>query len=107
MGFKEALEADKAVFMNHDEFAIPVTYKRKGSPDLEISGVFSNQDGFDSRPGSVGRTGLLVVWVSDLAKPKHGDVVVIDEEEWTVMPNIKGGEISWILEVTNGLRPRF
>lgn len=110
MGFKEALEADKAVFMNQEEFAIPVTYKRKGFSDLSISGVFSHQEGFDTdryRGGAVSQTGILVVWVSDLAKPEYGDVVTINGEDWKVMPNIRGGDISWVLEVSKNLRPGF
>lgn len=107
MSFKEALEKDKAVFMNESEFAIPVVYKKKGFPDLSVSGVFSNQDGFESRPGAVGQTGLLVLWVSSVPKPEYGDIVVIDGEDWRVEPNIKGGDDSWILEVSRNIRPRF
>ena len=110
MSFKEALERDKAVFMNQEEFAIPVTYKRKGLPELTISGVFSHQEGFDTdryRGGAVSQTGLLVLWVSDLAKPEYGDVVTIDGEDWKVMPNIRGGDTSWVLEVSKNLRPGF
>ena len=110
MSFKEALERDKAVFINEEEFAIPVVYKRKGLPDLAISGVFSHQEGFDTdryRGGAVSQTGLLVLWVSDLAKPEYGDLAIINGEEWKVMPNIRGGDISWVLEVSKNLRPGF
>ena len=107
MNFREAMAADKAVFMNESEFAVPVTYRKKGSPDVIISGVFSLQDGFDSRPGTASQTGLLVIWVNDIAKPEYGDAVIIDGKEWKVMPNIRGGDISWVLELSNDMRHRF
>ena len=107
MNFREALEADKSVFMNESEFATPVIYRKKNQPEKTVSGVFSLQDGFDSRPGTVSQTGLLVVWVDDITSPEYGDVFVVNGADWEVMPNIRGGEESWILEVANKIRPRF
>lgn len=107
MNFKEAFEADKAVLMNQEEFAIPVEYISKAGGSKNITAVFNQGSSLDTgyRGGAVGEAATLVVWTSDVPAPQHGDVAVIDGVSWKIMKKLEGDSLSWTLDISNNLRP--
>ena len=90
MTLKEQMITDLAVFFNDDEFSEEITYTAKGESDATISAVVI-RDAALQEPyvrGSETATCEIIVKVSDVATPQHGDIFTLNDSEiWEFDPS--------------------
>ena len=90
MTLKELMTSDLAAFFNTDEFAESITYTPKGGEAATISAIVM-RDAPRQEPyvrGEETATCEIIVKISDIATPQHGDTFTLsDSEIWEFDPS--------------------
>ena len=90
MTLKTQLTSDISAFFNTDEFAESITYTAKGKSGASIDAIVI-RDASLQEPyvrGSETATCEIIVKISDVATPQHGDTFTLNDSEiWEFDPS--------------------
>ena len=99
--FKDQLDADLTdIFFSSDEFAETITYNG-------VAILCVPTDGYEmtaSVPGVNVPTRVVLVKQADVATPKAGDKIIMDEQTWYVMPGMTLDGGVWTLTLNIEIR---
>lgn len=84
MTLKTQMTSDLSVFFNTEEHAETVTYTPKGGAAVSIDVIVNREADFqeDYVRGRETATCTIMVKVTDVTDPQHGDVYTFNSEDW-------------------------
>ena len=86
MGLKDQIAADRATFINPDEFGEAVDYRPSdGSPDIPIVALVELLESPDDTGDSLRNFAEIWVKAADIAAPVRGDIVFSGGLLWSVI----------------------
>lgn len=88
MTFKDQMTADKAIFLNTDEFAETISYTANGESAVDIDAVVDRSGDLLEAYVRGERTALITITVAktDVPSLAYGDIFTIDSYDWNFDP---------------------